>query len=221
MERAESVVYSAEKVVALRKLVAQGEGLTLEFKRKAAHPDKIVHELIAFANTQGGILLVGVDDNSSIPGVKFPEEESVAIRSELKKHCRPAITFSEEIIALSMKSYVLQWTVPKSDKRPHYFVEKDGRISFVRWQDESLQASREMCEIIRRNKSVKGTRFTYGDAEQKLMQFLDQHPTITLRDFAKLTGMKRFFASRKLVRLVLAGVLKITPAAGGDLFSRV
>ena len=65
MTRAESIEYDEEKVVHLRRLVSQGEGQHLEFKRKASYPDKIVRELIAFANSQGGTLLVGVDDDKS------------------------------------------------------------------------------------------------------------------------------------------------------------
>ena len=59
----------------LYRLVRKGEGETLEFKRKAAHPEKIVREVVAFANTKGGDLLIGVDDNGTIPGVKYAEEE--------------------------------------------------------------------------------------------------------------------------------------------------
>ncbi|MCC6835531.1 MAG: ATP-binding protein, partial [Cytophagales bacterium] len=64
-----------ENFFTIKKLALEGEGLHLEFKRKAAHPEKIVRELIAFANTAGGTLLIGVDDDGSIPGVKYPDEE--------------------------------------------------------------------------------------------------------------------------------------------------
>ena len=87
----------------MRKLIEQGEGHHLEFKHKASHPDKIVRELIAFANTGGGTLLVGVDDNRSIPGVRFPEEESLIIQQEIKNHCRPILSPEETIIPVSEK----------------------------------------------------------------------------------------------------------------------
>jgi len=45
-----------KKIRWLTSLVRQGEGLHLEFKAKTNFPDKIVHELIAFANTNGGTL---------------------------------------------------------------------------------------------------------------------------------------------------------------------
>ena len=221
MTRAESIEYDEEKVVQLRRLVSQGEGQHLEFKRKASYPDKIVRELIAFANSQGGTLLVGVDDDKSIPGVKYPDEESMVIHDELRKYCRPGLAFHESIIPISEKRYVLQWHIPKSEKRPHFYVAEGERTSFVRQRDQSIKASKEMSEIIRRNKSLKGTRFSYGEAEQKLIHFLEKQPTINLQEFAKLTGLNRYMASRKIIRLVLANVLKITATEKGDLYSRV
>ena len=221
MTRSESVLFDPEKVAELRKMVAHGEGQHLEFKRKASYPDKIVRELIAFANTGGGTLLIGVDDDKTIPGVKFPDEESLVIHAELRNHCRPGLAFHEAVIPISEKRFVLQWHIPKSEKRPHYYVDQGERVSFVRQSDQSIKASREMSEIMRRSKSLKGTRFTYGDAEQKIIHFLASEPSISLLQFSKLTGLNRYLASRKLVRMVLANVLKITPTEKGDLFSRV
>ncbi len=59
----------------LKALVRQGEGMHLEFKLKATHPEKIVREIVAFANAEGGLLLVGVGDDRSVPGVKFADED--------------------------------------------------------------------------------------------------------------------------------------------------
>ena len=59
MKLQESVAYNPEQVRHLRNLVAKGEGHMLEFKRKAAFPEKIIREMIAFANTSGGVLVGG------------------------------------------------------------------------------------------------------------------------------------------------------------------
>ena len=221
MTRWESISYDPQKFTELRKMVARGEGQQLEFERKTSFPSKIVRELIAFANTDGGTLLIGVDDDKSIPGVKFPEEESQVIHDELKKHCRPGLAFHETVIPISENRFVLQWRIPKSERRPHFYVIDGERSSFVRQSDQSIKASREMSEIIRRSKSVKGTRFTYGEAEQRIIHFLANHATISLKEFSQLTGLNRYLASRKIIRLVLSNVLKITPSEKGDLYSRI
>ena len=55
---------------ALRRLVAAGENDRVEFKRKVAHPLKVAREAVAFANSGGGVLLIGVEDNRTLPGLK-------------------------------------------------------------------------------------------------------------------------------------------------------
>lgn len=220
MSRLEHLVIDGRQLAELRKLVARGEGQHLEFKRKAAFPDKIVRELVAFANTHGGVLLVGVDDDMTIPGVKYPEEELLVIQKELASSCRPVLLVETQVLRVSEKRFVLRLETGRSPKRPHFILSKGEKISFVREKDQSIRASREMIEITRRLKTLKGMRFPYGDAEQKVIRFLADHAGISLVEFAKLTGLNRYAASRKLVRLVLANVLRITPTEKGDIFSR-
>lgn len=221
MSRLEHPVVDSQQLRELRKLVSRGEGQHLEFKRKATFPDKIVRELIAFANTDGGTLLIGVDDDGSIPGVKFPEEELLVIQQELAKNCRPTLPVDARFVRLNEKRFVVWLDVLRSPRRPHYIPSEEKRLSYVREKDESLTASREMVEVIRRLKTLEGMRFAYGEAEQKLIRHLADHPGITLKEFARLTGLGRFAASRKLVRLVLANVLRITPTGKEDIYSRV
>jgi predicted HTH transcriptional regulator len=206
----------------LKKLVAEGEGLQLEFKRKAAHPEKIVRELIAFANTEGGTLLIGVDDNKSIPGIKHPEEEAHVVRESLSKFCRPLLAYNESSISIPDNRFVVRFDVGPSSKRPHFLVlGKEPRSTFVRVKDMSIKASPEMEEIVRRSKKGNDIRFTFGEEEKKLMEFLDKQPMITLTEYRNFSGLNRFQASRKLILLVLANVLKIVASEKGDLYSRV
>ena len=221
MARAENITLDARQLTEMKRLVGRGEGLHLEFKRKAAFPDKIARELIAFANTDGGTLLVGVDDDGTITGVKFPEEELLVIEKELESHCRPPLPLQAHVVRINEKRFVLWLDIEKSPRRPHKYVYGEKSESFVREKDQTIRASREMIEVIRRLKNLKGMKFPYGEAEQKLIRFLADHPVITLGEFARLTGLGKFMASRKLVRLVLANVLRITPTEKGDVFSRV
>ena len=217
MKRPEAAPFNAERLQALKKLVAKGEGATLEFKRKASYPEKIIGEMAAFANTNGGVLLVGVSDDGTIPGLKFPDEEAFAIRSALKKFCRPAIRFKEELIPLSENRFVLSYEIFASDRKPHYIVHsKLNQEVFVRVADKSIKASREVEEIIRRRQHPKDIQFTYGEYEKMLMQHLSIHKSVTLKEFMELSNLKRYYASRKLVLLVLANVLRVVPNEKGD-----
>jgi predicted HTH transcriptional regulator len=203
----------------LRALVAKGEGHHLEFKRKAAFPEKIIREMIAFANSKGGILLLGIGDDGTIPGLKHPEGESHVIREALRK-CSPALPLKETFIPIGKNRSVIQYEIAESRHKPHYYIISDQvKESFVRVEDRSIRASKEVREIAKRSQHARDIRFHYGEYERMLMQHLDQHHTITLKEFTELSGLKRLIASKKLILLVLADVLQITPHEKGDIFS--
>lgn len=219
MKLQESIVYNPQQVQRLKSLIARGEGSSLEFKRKATFPEKIVREMIAFANTAGGLLLVGIGDDGSIPGLKYPEGE-VHVISEALKKVRPALPLHETLIPLNNSRAVLQYEVRESKKKPHYLIsENSSKIYFVRVNDKSIKASREVREILKRKQHHKDIRFRYGDHETFLMKYLELNKSITLDEFTSATGLKRFYASNKLVLLVLANVLRITPNETGDLYT--
>jgi predicted HTH transcriptional regulator len=222
MNPSETVRIDNRQLDDLQKLVWQGEGMHLEFKRKVAFPDKVIREMIAFANTEGGTLLIGVDDDGTISGVKYPDEEMLLLRQSLHEHCRPAIHFDEVVIPISKKKFVIRYDVQLSGRRPHFFVgEKESKACFVRFRDMSVKASREVHEIVRRSKKEKDIRFTFGEAEKKLMEYLDEKENITLPEFRRLAGLNRFMAAKKLILLVLANVLRVSPTEKGDLYSRI
>ena len=222
MRPSEAVTYNPRDLSSLRKLVAKGESLHLEFKRKVKFPEKIVREIIAFANTDGGTLLIGVNDDGTLPGVKFPEEESHNLRDALVRHCQPQIEIEESIISLSEKRFVLQLQIPKGVRKPYHFVHANQKKEiFIRIADNTVKASPLMGEIIRRSENKNGVRFYFGNHEKQLMQFLETNPTVTLKEFITFSGLNRFQASKKLVLLTLAKVIKVTPTEKGDLFSRI
>ncbi len=219
IRKQDAAVFSADAVNDLRMLVSRGEGQHLEFKRKASSGDRMVRELIAFANTSGGTLLIGVGDDKSIPGVKFPEDESLVIQQALT-HVQPPLPVTETFIPIGGNRTVLQYTVEAADTRPHFLVGESGaRECFVRSDDKSITASREMREVIRRRKKNRDVRFHYGEHEKFLMKYLETHSYITLREFMEASGLKKFYASNKLVLLVLANVLRIIPSERGDQFA--
>src|SRR6187549_574403 len=117
----ESFAYNPLQVQQLRKLVAAGEGSTLEFKRKATYPEKIVREIIAFANTKGGILLLGIGDDGTVPGLKHPEEEVYAMNQALKK-VKPALRYIETFVPIGNSRTVIQYEVLESETKPHYLM---------------------------------------------------------------------------------------------------
>lgn len=196
----------------LKNLVRQGEGISLEFKLKATHPEKIVREIVAFANSKGGKLLLGVNDDKTIPGLKFVDEEEYILVRAIERNCYPPINYELERIAITDERDVLVFTIPKSKEKPHYVQLENEQNSkaYVRVKDRSVQASREVKQILRRE-NEDGIKFTYGEKEKILMIFLAENQKITIEKFAEIARISPRSASHTLVLLVLSNVLKIQP----------
>jgi len=48
----------------LLQIIARGESSKVQFKERLPHPDSFANELIAFSNSQGGIIIIGVNDKT-------------------------------------------------------------------------------------------------------------------------------------------------------------
>jgi predicted HTH transcriptional regulator len=204
----------------LKRLAYEGEGAFVEFKRKVKHPEKIVRELVAFANSDGGHLLIGVNDNGEIPGLKFPEEEEYLMQKAIRELCRPRLFYEMEIIPLNEEKSVIHYYVPRSGSRPHYaLAQKNHRYgkAFVRVEDRSVQASKEWQQILKREKQpTQG--FAYGTHEKTLMNYLGQHQKITLSEFLNLSNLPYRRASNILVTLAVHNVIRVIPREQEDWF---
>lgn len=203
----------------LRNLVRHGEGLRLEFKMKVKFPEKIIKELVAFANTEGGHLFVGVSDAGVIEGVKFAEEEQFLLERAIEKFCFPAFTYRAYRIRLDNGREVLVYQVFESVDKPH-FVQLDvdpHPICYVRVEDRTIQASKEMKQILRRQNN-DGISFAYGEIERLLLDHIRKNGHITLAQLVQEAQIPIWLASRKLVLLVLTRVLKIEPGESFDTY---
>jgi predicted HTH transcriptional regulator len=204
----------------IKTLAKQGEGQRLEFKMKVKFPEKIVRELVAFANSTGGVLLLGVSDDGDVQGLKFADEDQFVLNRAIEKHCYPAFKFSHYRVPVDINKSVLVYEVAESLNKPH-FVQLESEAQpkcYVRIKDRSVQASKEMKQILRRE-NEEGLSFAYGEIERWLMEYLRANQQISLSEFALKCNLPIWLASRKLVFLVLSRVLKIEPGENQDKYS--
>ena len=96
----------------VKDLAGKGEGLQIEFKKKAAYPEKIVREVIALANTQGGTLLIGVDDDGTVSGQRFIEEEIFVMDKAIRTLIFPPLQVEVATVKLSEKKGWLYFKFP-------------------------------------------------------------------------------------------------------------
>ncbi len=202
----------------LQMLVAQGEGLHLEFKQKLPDWPKLMREIVAFANTEGGTLLIGVDDDGTISGLKDPREIEEALVLHLQEWIRPSLDLLLDVVPLTRKRAIVAIQVPQSKTKPHYALEKPldpQGIVLVRIADNSVRASKETVELLRYSGRQRDMKVEYGDKERVLMHYLASNASITVKDYAELAGIPNAAASRTLVHLVKANVLAHAPGLEG------
>ena len=204
----------------LSQLVATGESQYLEFKRRVPRPGRIAKEVIALANTYGGRLLLGVDDDGSIVGVRDAEEEEFALRRALQQRCEPMVEVITERIPVTTKRDVIVVRVPESIHKPHFLKNGTRRhAAYVRVEDKSVEASREAVRLMRSQQNPSDVTFEFGEKEQMLMRYLDSYGRITVAQFATLVDIPAKQASHTLVLLAKANVLQLHKNDREDYFT--
>ncbi len=195
------------------RLIEEGEGFHIEFKRLVSSPEKIAKAMIAFANTKGGSILFGVDDDGSIIGVESEKTEVELLQLAGTSYCDPSITPVIDIVPFNGKDVIVA-TVDESIEKPHQYLddsenERDSKV-YIRVNDKSVLASREVIKILR-DERVDGEplQLSIGENERRLFRSLEEHERITLNEFCHLVNISERRASRALVKLVRAGVIRI------------
>jgi len=197
-------------LVELYKLVEEGEGSSIEFKRKFSSPLKIAKEMVAFANSKGGYILFGVDDDRKIIGVESEKGELELINTAAKFYCEPEIEYTTEIVCIKTVDVVVI-SIKESSKKPHRIVTDENckeKKVYIRYNDKSILASKETVNILKNSNNSKPLKISFGKIEKTLFEFLEENNRITVKGFKKLANISERRASRTLVNLVRAEVIR-------------
>ena len=205
----------------LSQLVTLGEGQHLEFKKRVPAPERITKEVIAFANTGGGRLLLGIDDDGAVVGVKDVAEEEYALQQALTRHSDPPVAFTTERIAITKKRNVIVVYVPISAHKPHFLINhpNGARTAYVRVEDMSVEASPEAVRLMKARQHPEDVLFEFGEKEQTLMRYLDSYGRISVAQFASLVNISLHEASHTLVLLTRANILYLHSDPKEDYFT--
>lgn len=206
----------------LKELIEGGENLQCEFKRKFSSHEKIAKEMMAFANTKGGYILFGVDDNKDVVGVESEKGETELIKEAANNYCEPPLEIYIDYIDMHGKEVVVA-EIPESDNKPHRLqdYQKDFDINkaivAIRVNDKSIQASKEMIRIMRaRANDLQLKKYSIGPIEKNVFEYLSQNEIITVKELSKLVNISERRASRTLVKLVRANLLMLHVKDNGE-----
>ncbi|WP_199138089.1 AlbA family DNA-binding domain-containing protein [Pedobacter sp. ASV12] len=191
----------------IKRLILEGENVSLDFKKTISSVEKIAKTLVAFANNKGGKLLIGVTDDGAIKGVKSEEEEKYMINKAAHQFCKPAIEPKFEEVYLDDK-VVLVVDIPQSDSKPHYAMDENKKWwVYFRIKDKSILASKIIVDVLKQGNQETGQLIAYSEHEKKLLEYLEEHGRITLKEYSKLTRSAYKKAQKIIVSLILTGVI--------------
>jgi len=206
----------------LLKLIEQGENLSCEFKRKFSTHEKIAREMIAFANTKGGVILFGVDDDKDIVGVHSEKEEAELIQQTANEYCEPSVNLTINFLDVNRKEVVIA-EIPESDDKPHRLQDYEKELDInkavvcIRVNDKSVQASKEMVRILRaQSNDMKLKKYFIGDNEKKVFEYLKKNERMSVKELSSLVNISERRASRTLVKMVRANLLLIHTKENGE-----
>ncbi|KAB7729980.1 ATP-binding protein [Rudanella paleaurantiibacter] len=183
-------------------LIAQGEGSRLEFKSTISTPARIARTLCAFANTAGGTLLIGVDDDGKMVGIQSEIREMRKIEQATDLLVEPPITVSYEVVYGDGRP-VLVIDVPESTEKPHYAVDDQGRRTiYVRVKDKSVPTNKLIMEQDSADKTL-----LQSPNVRTLVQYLRKNDYITADRLAKLVNISDYRANKLLRQLTEQGLL--------------
>jgi predicted HTH transcriptional regulator len=204
----------------LKLLIEEGEGFELEFKRKISSPVKIAKTISSFANTSGGIILFGVDDDGTIVGVESEKTELDLIDEAAELFCEPPISVSITIIPHNHRDVIVA-SVEESETKPHYVKdENEEQNVFIRVNDNTVLASKEVIKVLRDERSDKAPlTISIGQNEKQLFDYLESHSRITVAEYSELINVSIRRSSRILTTLVRAGVIRIHTLEKTDYFT--
>ena len=210
----------------LQLLIEGGESIKVEFKQRFSTHIKIAKEIIAFANTAGGCLIIGVDDDGSIYGVRSEKGEAELVKETIADYCQPQIDYKIEFIELFGKEIVVV-RIPQSLNKPHRIQDYKTLLDlntaevFLRVNDKSVPASKEMIKILQANtKSTPLKNYNFGKTEEIVFDILKSKESLTVRELGDLANISQRRASRTLIKLVRLNLLNIhTKDNGEDYFT--
>lgn len=202
----------------LYKLIEEGEHQRQDFKYCINDSKKIAKSLVAFSNTDGGRLLIGVKDNGKIVGIST-DEEFYMVEAAAKIYSDPPINFSTHQWQVEGKT-VLEITIDPSEKKPHFARVENGKwLAYIRIDDENVLAHKIQVEVWKKQKSARGIFFSYSDDEKFLIDLLQKNGSLTFSKYLRTANIKRQKAEAILTDFVLMDVVLMHTNKEGTKFS--
>lgn len=189
----------------LLSLIDEGEHQQQDFKYRVDDPRKLAKSVSAFANTDGGRLLIGVRDDGFIAGVR-KEGEIYVMHQAAYKYCQPEASVRFDTYHAEGRTVVIA-TVPPSDKKPICALDEDGCMrAYIRIKDENIVASPVLFALWRESQKPQGAVLTFDEEIRGLLDVMQGQ--LTLKQIVRLSKLPRHKVITLLAHLIRFGTVR-------------
>ena len=186
-------------------LIEEGEHQRQDFKYRVDDARKLAKSVSAFANTDGGRLLIGVRDDGQIAGVR-KEGEIYVMHQAAYKFCQPEASITFDTYHADGRTVVIA-TVPPSEKKPVCARDEDGRmVAYIRINDENIVASPVLFALWKESQQPQGALITYDDDIRELLGVMQGQQT--LKQIVRLCKLPRRKVVTLLAHLIRFGTVR-------------
>ncbi|MDR0285066.1 MAG: ATP-binding protein [Propionibacteriaceae bacterium] len=151
--------------------VISPESKILEYKRDLSSPDRVLQAVVAFANSAGGEVVIGVADDGEVVGVTDPLAEQERLANLISDSVRPQLVPTIELVPMADRT-VLVAKVWLGQQRPYYLARVGPhRGTYIRIGASNRRASAGMVAELRRD--ARGESFDEMVAGRAKLSDLD------------------------------------------------
>ena len=190
----------------IQQLVAEGEHIHQDFKFEISDARKIAKSISAFANTEGGRLLVGIKDNGKIAGIRS-EEEIYMIEAAAEMYCQPSVEIKTNTHTAEGRT-ILEVYIDESHNKPVYAIDEANKSkAYIRIKDENILASPVHLRMWQHSQKKEGTVVCFTEKEQQLLDILKEKGKLTLNQCCKLCCIHRTTICELLADFIRFGLV--------------
>jgi ATP-dependent DNA helicase RecG len=178
----------------IKKLILEWESPMVEFKSNVS--DKIGQTIVAFANTYGGTIVLGVGPSKEMIGVSDPDTASRKLRDILER-CNPRPNINQEFITNEGKTYIILEIEPRAySETPCFF---DNQCFIRSGTTNQALSGEELIDFLK-------TRVIFNFEEMKSKANLEDLSIKKLSEFLERRGTKANLTNEEDIKSVLFGI---------------
>ena len=191
---------------ALLKRISYGESQTLDFKFAVSDSRKIARSMSAFANTDGGSLLIGVKDNCRLAGIRS-EEEIYMAEAAATMHCKPEVHFSSVLYQIQNKE-ILEIIIPANKDVLTLAPNEQGvHVAYLRYRDANYIAGNIYERVWKNRRTKASTHLEISEYHKAIMELMERKGNVSLELVADSLDLTKKFVSGIIENLILLDVV--------------